>query len=159
MLEYFFSIGCDSFLSLDYAVGSSLMVLSSSSPLFSCRLFGWSTGANPNGFDPFSGCLDGGLGWVGFDPRRIFLQYAGSVAPSKSGGRSRSARVENPKPYPFTSPKPYPFTSPPLDRSIRPPPPSAEPRISARVAQRRPRPAPAPPGPPRRPCLVRQGLG
>ena len=115
------------------------------------RLFGWSAGANPNRFDPFSGGLDGGLGWVGFDPRRIFLQYAGSVAPSKSDGRSRSARVEKftcvavtpniiPSPPPNLIPSPPLHSTAPSDHRRPAPSPASPPGLrSAGLAQRRPR--------------------
>jgi hypothetical protein len=52
------------------------------------RVFGWRVGANPDGFHPFFGCLDGGWeGWSG--PRYgIFPLNAGSPHPPKIGEHS-----------------------------------------------------------------------
>ena len=91
------------------------------------------------------------MGWVGFNPRRIFLQYAGSVAPSKSGGRSRSARVEKftcaavtpnliPSPPPNLIPSPPLHSTAPSDHRRPAPSPASPPGLrSAGLAQRRPR--------------------
>ena len=88
------------------------------------------------------------MGWV--RPRRIFLQYAGSVAPSKSGGWSRTARVEKftcaavtpnliPSPPPNLIPSPPLHSTAPSDRRRPAPSPASPPGLcSAGLAQRRP---------------------
>ena len=72
------------------------------------------------------------MGWVGFNPRRIFLQYAGSVAPSKSSGRSHSARVEK---FTCAAVTPNLIPSPPQTLSLHLP--STRPLHQTTAAQRR----------------------
>jgi hypothetical protein len=78
---------------------------------FSSRVFGWKVGTNPDGFDPLLGCLDGGWGRDGLNPKGIFANYAGWARPPDFDGRSRSRRVglvHVPSVHPPAPP--YPFT-------------------------------------------------
>ena len=68
------------------------------------RVFGWWRKSNPDGSNPFLGCLDGEQQSLEPTQMGIFGLYAGRLRPSKSGGRSQPRFPPSLRPPPVKSP-------------------------------------------------------